>query len=101
MQRKKGRKYCFITEDFNCKIGDKIEGNKTEISKWGKIFQQMIFEHNIKIVNSSKQKSEGLWTRENKWIIDYVLIDEKEDDVINMKIDEIKEYTPYISCIPK
>ena len=59
MQRKKGRKYFFITGDFNCKIGDKIEGNKTEITKSGKIFKQMILEHNLKIVNSSRKNLKG------------------------------------------
>ena len=59
----------------------------------------MILENNLNIVNSSKEKCEGLWTRiegENKSIIDYVLIDEKEaNKVIKMKIDENKDYTPY------
>ena len=95
---KKGEKI-LITGVFNCKIGEEIEGNKTEISKSGKIFKQMILENNLNIVNSSKEKCEGLWTRiegENKSIIDYVLIDEKEaNKVIKMKIDENKDYTPY------
>jgi hypothetical protein len=48
--------------DFNCKIGDEIEGNRSDVSKGGKILLKMIDENNLSILNKNN-RCEGLWTR--------------------------------------
>ena len=87
-----------LAGDFNCKVGDTIEGNVETVSKGGKKLIKMIEEENLCLVNASK-KCEGRWTRvENgkKSILDYVLIEQDDEKyMIDMKIDEEKEYAPF------
>ena len=64
-----------ITGDFNCKIGNMIEGNTNEISKYGRIMLKTITDEDLVILNAS-EKFEGTWTRiEDKTsVIDYILV---------------------------
>ena len=87
-----------LTGDFNCKVGDRINGNVGPISKGGKKLIKMIEKEKLVILNAS-EKCEGKWTRdenEEKSIIDYVIIDEEDEKFItSLKIDEEKEYAPF------
>ena len=87
-----------VVGDFNCKIGNKINNNKDEISKYGKIFLKMVEEQEFAILNTHN-KCDGKWTRiENgkKSVIDYVLTSNNDKEHLNkMIIDENKLYTPY------
>ena len=65
-----------ITENFNCKLGNMIEGNTNEISKYGKIMLGTIFGEELAILSTS-EKYEGMWARterNKKSVIDYVLV---------------------------
>ena len=83
--------------DFNCKIGERIAGNSKEVSKSGKNFLGMTKSNKLQIVNQS-EKCSGLWTREEgnvKSVLDYIIIDEEDENaLIEMKIDEQKDYAP-------
>ena len=87
-----------VMGDFNCKIGDKIEGNNDEVTKGGIMLLEMCKNTGMGIVNSLKN-CEGTWTRvqgKEKSIIDYVLVWEDDIPYINhMKIDVNHEHTPY------
>ena len=89
-----------VVGDFNCKVGNVVEGNKTEISSAGKMLLEMIGRTNCKIMNGSK-KCKGLWTRkegESKSVIDYVIMKEEDEEAVrHMIVDEEKEFTPYKS----
>ena len=83
--------------DLNCKVGDRIEGNTTEISKSGKNLLQLIKSNRLKILNET-EKCEGLWTRmdgKSKSVLDYLIIDRTDEPAFtSMLIDEEGEYAP-------
>ena len=80
-----------ILGDMNCKIGDAINGNNSEVTKGGKELMKMIEKEHLAIVNASP-KCTGMWTRDengSKAVLDYVLIEEDElETVEKMIIDE-------------
>ena len=88
----------FVYGDMNCKVGDIIKGNKSDISKGGRLLLKMAKKYKLSIVNSLSV-CEGLWTRiegEEKSVIDYVLTFEEDTDIVEeMIIDEEKLITPY------
>ena len=64
-----------IRGDFNCKLGNMIEGNTNEISKYGKIMLKTVTDEDLVILNAS-EKCEVTWTRigDKKSVIDYILV---------------------------
>jgi exonuclease III len=86
-----------ILGDFNCKVGEAIKNNKSEISKSGKLLTKMIEKENLCLINSL-DVCDGLWTRvegECRSVLDYVLMrNEDEAAVKYMKIDEDREHSP-------
>ena len=91
-----------IGGDFNCKIGDVIDGNKKEVTKAGRRLIKLAKNNEMLIVNAT-EKCEGKWTRVQKEkagirksIIDYVLISKDHEAAIKkMEIDEERERTPF------
>ena len=83
--------------DLNCKVGDVIQNNKTEITKGGRLLLKMVKENKMILLNAS-DRSEGLWTRvegQSKSVLDYVIINEESEAAFEkMKIDEDKEFSP-------
>ena len=51
LQSEKMKEKILITGDFNCKIGNMIEGNTNEISKYGKIMLKTITDEDLVIPN--------------------------------------------------
>ena len=94
---KRGEKI-IISGDFNTKIGDYINGNKKEISKYGRMLLEIIKNEEMEILNTHI-KCEGLWTRMEggkKSVIDYVLINKEDTKYLNqMIIDDNKIMTPF------
>ena len=84
--------------DFNCKIGEEVKGNTSEITMGGKMLQNLTEKTNMEIINTT-ELCKGTWTREEggkKSVLDYVLINKEEiGSVEEMNIDEGKEITPY------
>ena len=69
-----------IMRDFNAKIGDRIKGNMSTVTKGGRQLLKMIDKYDMKIVNEEEEICKGLWTREegkDKSVIDYVVTDKK------------------------
>ena len=87
-----------IMGDFNCKVGESIEGNKEEISKGGKMLLKVIKDYKLAMVNNHEECI-GKWTRKenNSYaILDYIIINEEHMEKIKkVVIDEEKESTPY------
>ena len=86
-----------IVGDFNTKIGKYINGNRTEVSKFGQIFLDLLKNEEMEILNINKN-CKGKWTRlegETKTIIDYVIVEKTQVKYLNeMIIDENKDVTP-------
>ena len=86
-----------IAGDFNAKVGEKIKGNKKEISKSGKVLCNMILERDLALLNCHVG-CEGRWTRilgKEKSVIDYMMLfQEDEGYVRSVFIDENKMITP-------
>ena len=84
--------------DFNCKVGNLIDGNKSEVSKSGKLMIQMIKKMKMTMVNSLDEQCSGLWTRaegESKSVLDYALVWKDETKLVrNVNIDEDRELSP-------
>ena len=84
--------------DFNCKVGSCIPGNSDEITKGGRVMKKLMEKHSLVMLNSEKV-CEGVWTRiegEEKSVIDYVIVNEEDKELYKeMKIDELKDLTPY------
>ena len=93
---KEEEKQILIIEDFNAKIGEAIESNKTQVTKRGRQLLKLASRENMIILNTVKEKYKGVWTRvqgEEKSIIDYVLTGASSAKTIKeMKIDEEKQY---------
>ena len=93
---KKKKQQILIIGDFNAKIGEAVEGNKTQVTKGGRQLLKLANKENMIILNTVKEKCKGVWTRvqgEEKSIIDYVLTDASSANTVKeMKIDEEKQY---------
>ena len=87
-----------VTGDFNCKVGDKIEGNTGTVSKGGKKLLKMLEKEKMVMANASN-KCKGKWTREEngkRSILDYILIEDDDEKYMeSLVIDESKEYAPF------
>ena len=83
--------------DFNCKIGDAIQGNRPEVTKAGKLLLKMAKQEDLTILNTLVI-CEGKWTRtegDSRSIIDYILLDNEDEEVVkSIVIDEDKEFSP-------
>ncbi len=95
---KKNNQKVIMIGDMNCKIGNKIEGNKEEVTTGGKELLKLTEREELEIVNGT-DKCKGIWTRDengSKSILDYVLIDKDEVDMVEgMLIDEDKVVAPF------
>ena len=60
---KQNNQKLMLVGDFNCKIGQTIKGNKEEVTKSGKIFNEMITKNKLMVLNSMEE-CKGVWTRE-------------------------------------
>ena len=93
---KEEKQQILIIGDFNAKIGEAVEGNKTQVTKGGRQLLKLANKENMIILNTVKEKCKGVWTRvqgEEKSIIDYVLTDASSANTVKeMKIDEEKQY---------
>jgi exonuclease III len=79
LARERGQKMLLLG-DFNCKIGEWIEGNKPKVSKSGKLLQKMVTKQKLVVVNSMDICS-GRWTRvegESRSIIFFDVTRKKE-----------------------
>ena len=92
-----------IVGDLNAKLGHPIIKNDVyDISMNGQLVKEVIDEHGMSVAKSLN-KCTGTWTRtrnfKNKFeksVIDYVIMSrELEENLINMYIDEEKEFCPY------
>ena len=87
-----------VVGDFNCKMGNKIQNNKEEVSECGPIFLKTIKEQEMIVINSHN-KCKGLWTRiegNKKSVIGYVLTSkENEKNANEMIIDDNKTITQF------
>ena len=92
---KEEKQQILIIGDFNAKIGEAVEGNKTQVTKGGRQLLKLANKENMIILNTVKEKCKGVWTRvqgEEKSITDYVLTDASSANTVKeMKIDE-KQY---------
>ena len=86
-----------IVGDLNCKIGDVINGNRTDITKGGRLLLKLIEKNNLSILNASELCT-GLWTRvegDIKSVIDYIITDAESAEALQqMNIDEGRTYAP-------
>ena len=93
---KEEKQQILIIGDFNTKIGEAIQGNKTQVTKGGRQLPKLANKENMIILNTVKEKCKGVWTRvqeEEKSIIDYVQTDASSANTVKeMKIDEEKQY---------
>ena len=94
---KEEKQQILIIGDFNAKIGEAVEGNKTQVTKGGRQLLKLANKENMAILNTVKEKGKGVWTRvqgKEESIIDYVLTDATSANTIKeMKIDEEKQPT--------
>ena len=97
-EAKRHKQKVLIIGDFNCKIGNHIQGNKDEITKGGKLLLKMVEKMELEIMNCNNV-CEGKWTRvqgNGKSVLDYVIMDKDTAYITKkMKIDESQEITPY------
>ena len=93
---KEEKQQILIIGDFNAKIGEAVEGNKTQVTKGGRQLLKLANKENMIILNTVKEKCKGVWTKvqgEEKSITDYVLTDASSANTVKeMKIDEEKQY---------
>ena len=91
-------KNVLVMGDFNCKVGEVINGNKREISKGRKMMLKMSQNSEMQLANTWKGTN-GLWTRregENKSVIDYIIMQKEHmTGIQEMEVDEEKEWTPF------
>ena len=87
-----------VVGDFNCKVGNKIKGNKVETTTGGKMLIKLLKEDKLSMINGS-EVCKGIWTRtekNKKSILDYVIVSKENEDIIKeMVIDEEKELAPF------
>ena len=93
---KEEKQQILITGDFNAKIGEAIEDNKTQVTKGERQLLKLAISENMIILNTVKEKCKWVWTRvqgEEKSIIDYVLTDALSASTVKkMKKDDEKQY---------
>ena len=94
---KQNNQKLMLVGDFNCKIGQTIKGNNEEVTKSGKIFNEMITKNKLMVLNSMED-CKGVWTREEggtKSVLDYIVIDKEDERAVdNIMVDEDKEFAP-------
>ncbi len=94
--RNKGQQV-MVLGDFNCKVGNKIQGNHKEKTSGGKMLLNLVREGKLVMVNATEM-CKGLWTRVEKnqrSVLDYVLVTKENLEIIKeMIIDEEKEFAP-------
>ena len=92
----KEEKKILIIGDFNAKIGEAVEHNKTQVTKGGRQLLKLANKEHMIILNTVKEKCKGLWTRvqeDEKSITDYALTDASSANAVKeMKKDEEKQY---------
>ena len=92
----KGR-HILIVGDFNCRIGDRVPGNDTMVTKGGKMLNKLMERYNLRTGNETS-KCAGLWTRsENKSraVLDYLIMKQEDLEYLEtMQIDEEKNECP-------
>ena len=83
--------------DFNCKVGTTIKGNSVEVSKSGKIFNELIEKNKLLVLNTM-ECCEGTWTREEggtRSVLDYIVINQEDEGAVaEIMVDEGKEFAP-------
>ena len=93
---KEEKQQILIIGDLNAKIGEAIEGNKTQVTKGGRQLLKLANKENMIILNTVKEKCKAVWTRvqgEEKSVVDYVLTYASSANTVKeMKIDEEKQY---------
>ena len=99
VQRAAENKECVIVMgDFNCKVGEAIQGNTQELSKGGRVLLSMCKKLGLTIVNQEKC-CKGTWTRivnEKKSVLDYFITTKNDIHTVDeMVIDEEKYNTPF------
>ena len=62
---KEEKQKILIIGDFNAKIGEATEGNKTQVTKEGRQLLKLVNKENMIILNTVKEKCKGVWTRAN------------------------------------
>ena len=60
---KEEKQQILIIGDFNAKIGEAVEGNKTQVTKGGRQLLKLANKENMIILNTAKEKCKGVWTR--------------------------------------
>ena len=94
---KQKKQKILIVGDFNCKIGEHINGNRPDVTKGGKMLLKLVERNKLSILNSS-EKCDGLWTRvegNKKSVLDYAIVDEDSINTLeSMLIDEKREFSP-------
>ena len=89
---KEEKQQILIIGDFNAKIGEVVDGNKTQVTKGGRQLLKLANKENMIILNTVKERCKRVWARvqgEEKSVIDYVLADTSSANTVKeMKIDE-------------
>ena len=60
---KEEKQQILIIGDFNAKIVELTEGNKTQVTNGGRQLLKLADKENMIILNTVKQKCKGVWTR--------------------------------------
>ena len=102
MAARAGEHIVLLGGDFNCKIGDQINGNKKEVTTGGRRLKKLAVNNGMTIINTT-DKCKGLWTRSQiekgiqvRSVLDYFLITEEHEHLVkSMIIDEEKMITPF------
>ena len=93
---KENNQQIIIFGDFNAKIGNYTKNNKETITKGGRHLKRLVEKGNLCIVIGECNNCEGLWTREEKSVIDYVITTKRDLNAIKtIKIGEKKEFGLY------
>ena len=94
------RESLIIVGDFNCKVGDAIQGNIGKESKAGKKLLDFVEKEGLAMGNSMGV-CEGIWTwqeRNSKSVVDYVIVDDElKEHIKKIKIydDGNREISPF------
>ena len=84
MQADENNQKTLLLGDFNCKIGEEIKGNRSDVSKGGKLLLKMADRNQLSILNKS-ELCEGLWTRtdkKTKSVLDYIMVDKDSENTL-------------------
>ena len=95
---KEKKQSVLLMGDFNCKVGDAINGNKGEVSNGGRMLLEMMNRNNLTMANGTKT-CKGLWTRQcgmERSVLDYIILDDNQiKHVQGLVIVEEKKMAPY------